>query len=429
MGPSPEPCGDECVLVVGTTGTGKSATIAKMTGQQVEVSSAAQSVTRKCEIFQDLGTPGSPVWIDTMGYDDTNRVDDEESFKEVLKFIQENHLCKVRAIVWTILPQERKDARLQRQAEFINRFREETIWENVIIIAKQPGGFSAGRGCQGAEEAAKQYRGGAGLRQSQLLGFSHLDSPGVEEEQREQLLGLQPGLRRQLLHLTDTEVRQEVGAALAEVTQPVTVVFQDCRCEACGVIGDRRLLPEFCHMSQLLRHPEPATQFHPAALTAHHPLPPESRHPGVLRLTGGPNENCETVKNVLFGLTPVMALLKDSTEGLKTGVLAGLTSLLCSRLAEPMRFRFACCGEEEVSVGCRISHPCCRQEPGARPGCLYTFPCCGGGPQAGGCIRRHLCCNKEEGVAGCREVCKKCEQPWGSPTQNCFRTAHSLVSL
>ena len=52
MGPSPEPCGDECVLVVGTTGTGKSATIAKMTGQQVEVSSAAQSVTRKCEIFQ-----------------------------------------------------------------------------------------------------------------------------------------------------------------------------------------------------------------------------------------------------------------------------------------------------------------------------------------------------------------------------------------
>ena len=108
------------------------------------------------EVTADLRSPGSPVWIDTVGYDDTNRVDDEESFKEVLKFIQENHLCKVRAIVWTILPQERKDARLQRQAEFINRFREETIWENVIIIAKQPGGFSAGRGCRGAEEAAKQ---------------------------------------------------------------------------------------------------------------------------------------------------------------------------------------------------------------------------------------------------------------------------------
>ena len=58
-------------------------------------------------------------------------------------------------------------------------------------------------------------------------------------------------------------------------------------------------------------------------------LQPNSTLP--YRLTGGPNENCETVKNVLFGLTPVMALLKDSTEGLKTGVLAGLTSLLCSR--------------------------------------------------------------------------------------------------
>ena len=110
------------------------------------------------------------------------------------------------------------------------------------------------------------------------------------------------------------------------------------------------------------------------------------------------------------------------------------------RLAEPLRFRFACCGEEEVSVGCRTSHPCCRQEPGASPGCLYTFPCCGGGPQvgshtaalsappwqAGGCIRRHLCCNKEEGVAGCRQVCKKCEQPWGSPTQDCFRYKHNI---
>ena len=51
---SPGPGGEECVLVVGTTGTGKSATIAKMTGQQVEVSSAAQSVTRKCEIFQGI---------------------------------------------------------------------------------------------------------------------------------------------------------------------------------------------------------------------------------------------------------------------------------------------------------------------------------------------------------------------------------------
>ena len=37
------------------------------------------------------------------------------------------------------MPQERMDARLQKQAEFINQFGEGLIWNNVIIVAKQPG--------------------------------------------------------------------------------------------------------------------------------------------------------------------------------------------------------------------------------------------------------------------------------------------------
>ena len=104
---------DQCILVIGTTGTGKSSTISKCTGQSVEVSDRADSVTRKCQIFADLKKSSQPVWIDTVGYDDTTRLDDEESFKRVLKFIQEENLLKIKAIIWTILPQERKDARLQ----------------------------------------------------------------------------------------------------------------------------------------------------------------------------------------------------------------------------------------------------------------------------------------------------------------------------
>ena len=104
---------DQCILVVGTTGSGKSSTISKCTGQPVEVSDQADSVTRKCQIFADLNKPSRPVWVDTVGYDDSTRLDDEESFKNVLKFIQEENLLKIKAIIWTILPQERKDARLQ----------------------------------------------------------------------------------------------------------------------------------------------------------------------------------------------------------------------------------------------------------------------------------------------------------------------------
>ena len=111
--PKPSHGTDQCILVIGTTGTGKSSTISKCTGQSVEVSDRADSLTRKCQIFADLTKPSQPVWIDTVGYDDTSRLDDEESFKNVLKFIQEENLLKIKAIIWTILPQERKDARLQ----------------------------------------------------------------------------------------------------------------------------------------------------------------------------------------------------------------------------------------------------------------------------------------------------------------------------
>jgi hypothetical protein len=38
--------------------------------------------------------------------------------------------------------QERKDARLQKQADFINQFREGDIWSNVVIVVKQPGSFN-----------------------------------------------------------------------------------------------------------------------------------------------------------------------------------------------------------------------------------------------------------------------------------------------
>ena len=110
--------------MIGTTGTGKSSTISKCTQQKsINISSQAESVTKHCEIFQDTTDETPYVWIDTVGYDDTTNIDDEQTFKNILKFIQKHDLTKVRAIIWTVLPQERKDARLQRQADFINRFR------------------------------------------------------------------------------------------------------------------------------------------------------------------------------------------------------------------------------------------------------------------------------------------------------------------
>ena len=77
---------------------------------------------------------------------------------------------------------------MQRQAEFINRFREEEIWRNVIIVAKQPGSFSLEKSCQGAEEAAKMLSGGRG-QTVQRLGFTYLDD-SIPEDFRQVLNSL-----------------------------------------------------------------------------------------------------------------------------------------------------------------------------------------------------------------------------------------------
>ena len=55
--------------------------------------------SRKCHTCQVFTDPrsgdGGAVWIDTVGYDDTGNKDDEEIFRNILKFIQSHDLTKV----------------------------------------------------------------------------------------------------------------------------------------------------------------------------------------------------------------------------------------------------------------------------------------------------------------------------------------------
>jgi len=425
----PDTKSKECILVIGTTGTGKSSTIRQVTGHTVRVSSSAESVTRQCEVFTDPRSgDGGAVWIDTVGYDDTGNKDDEEIFRNILKFIQSHDLTKVRAIVWTVLPQERRDARMQRQAEFINRFREENIWANVIIIVKQPGPgqTSLERTSQGSVEAARMFSE-QGITGDRVMGFTYLDD-SVPPDFQAVLDSLDADKRRSMLYLSSEEVNARVREAVSGIREPVKVIFEDSQCEDCGVIGDKRLLPDFCHMERIYDHPQPLKHFHPEELRSYHPLPEETHHPGVLRLTGGPHETCETVKTALLAMTPVMGLLRDTGEGLKTGLLAGAAYLTCYNLHTPMRFTFGCCGGDEASGGCRVSHQCCRRQPGSQ-GCLHSYPCCAGGPQAGGCTRRYHCCGRGEGALGCSQICKKCGAEWGSSANGCFKKNHNLTTI
>jgi hypothetical protein len=52
----------------------------------------------------------------------------------------------------------------------------------------------------------------------------------------------------------------------------MAVIFVDSECSACGVVGDRRLLPDYCHMEEQLAHTGSLRHLHPSPVHAYHPL-------------------------------------------------------------------------------------------------------------------------------------------------------------
>jgi len=78
-----------CIICVGSTGTGKSSTVGKSTGVQTRAGSGTERVTMHCEIHRSLTDDQEPVWVDTVGWDDAE-CEDEETFKDILRFINKS---------------------------------------------------------------------------------------------------------------------------------------------------------------------------------------------------------------------------------------------------------------------------------------------------------------------------------------------------
>ena len=120
--------------------------------------------------------------------------------------------------------QERKDARLQRQAEFINLFKEGEVWGNVIILAKQPGGYNVDRACQGALEAARAHA--CENSRIRTVGFTYMDS-SIPSSVEQTLKNLDPEDRQRLLLVSDDDVHQilkrEVCRSTSECELPTLV--------------------------------------------------------------------------------------------------------------------------------------------------------------------------------------------------------------
>ena len=374
-----------CILCLGTTGSGKSSTINRFTFQRAKSSAGFERQTQQCEIFR-TSDPNDPSWIDTVGWEDKS-YEDDRSFQEILLFLKNNGQERIKAVIWNVIPNVRLDAVLKKQAGFIDSLKPQEIWRNVIIICKQS--MKPERDGQGAIKAAEEFFKDEEFR-PQIIGYRFFSD--LDEDQQD-LMEEDEQLRKAFNVKTNDEVRTILAVTLDKLGSAIDLEFQDCRCLDCGEVGDPRLLPLYCHME--MHH------VHPQSVHIIHPLGVESYHESNVQIV----EHDGQLIRPWYGR-------------------------LCMKSA--IKKRYSCCGKTYGKVGCCIKWACCKKEVLDYPsdtGCRKRYGCCLVDPDLAGdgCEPRYLCCGKRSHEPGCVEKCKKCNRPWGSSANGCYKKPHNVT--
>ena len=326
-----------------------------------------------------------PIWIDTVGWED-NTYEDDQSFQEILNFIKDNGIVRIKAVIWNVIPNVRLDSVLSKQARLIDMFMPGEIWNNVIIVCKQS--MKPNRDGNGAKKAAEQFCQGVS---PQVIGYRFLSD--LDEEQFCKMKD-DVDMRMAFNVKTDDEVRELLSVALSKCGDPLSLVFRDCRCMDCGAEGDPRLMPLFCHME--------SHHVHPSSVRVVHPKPIESFHPNDVQIA----EHDGVLRRPWYG----HACLKRR-----------------------VRKRYTCCQKKHGKPGCQVKWACCRRSVEEEDnGCRRRFGCCLEDPDisiSNGCEARFICCGRKTEYQGCVELCKKCDKPWGTPAENCFKKQHNVVDV
>merc|ERR1712048_564888 len=156
----------------------------------------------------------------------------------------------VKCVVWCVKPGCRRDAVLQEQANYIHRFITDEekaggkIWSNVPIVCKGKDNDKLAVDVRGATSAARKIYTDAKPRTIRYGLASERDIKETSESYRKECSR----------KLTPEEIRSELEEEFSQLPPPVTVVFGNKRCRACGQTGDPRLMEDKCHRNKIRDH-------------------------------------------------------------------------------------------------------------------------------------------------------------------------------
>ena len=186
---------------------------------------------------------------------------------------------------------------------------------------------------QGALNAGYAYNP---LSKMQVVGYRFLDDSSLKGEQKARLAA-DPDLRKDMNILDDSDVRSQICLKLQDIPCDIQIIFNQYQCQACGVEGDKRLLPVHCHMEKEAKHL--------GHFVKKHTKEPERYHPSKGHIFEHPEELYSPALNGCF----------------------------CTK-QRPKKYK--CCKKEQGEEGCVEEWACCKKVLKIE-GCQMRFKCCG----------------------------------------------------
>ncbi|CAG8705021.1 3726_t:CDS:1, partial [Racocetra persica] len=420
------------ILAIGETGTGKSTFGLKVFDVPAIPGSGISSVTRISGIYENQLF----IYIDTPGFSDTEGMDDDEVFSDILSLMQEystNNKFKIDVILWFCFESRRCNQQLQRGAKFIQKLsdysdlvnKDLNIWKNVLIVIQ---GSALDEATVEGPQAAARLAWESYAKEKNLLfnddfkvryfpcfvyDFQDVPSPYYKN--------MSPTQRQDLNVYSKSEIMRKMQQLVSEISlnfNGFNICFVRAQCSRCDQKGDPRLFKNRCHFD--LRHKLSTKLVHTNVVEGYHTGPVICVHSdkfhqdqtkvNVSMATGG------AIGGAIGGAVGSILALAGQKNAASSGVIGSMTGIVgatTGKIVGELITAYECseCGQNWTKPGCiRKCGNCDKLWDSSTNNCGKRYSCCKKSEDDFGCTSITYCesdnCNTN--LPGC--ICISCNQ-------------------
>ncbi|CAG8454278.1 1392_t:CDS:1, partial [Dentiscutata erythropus] len=421
------------ILAIGETGTGKSTFGLKVFNVDTVPGSGISSVTRISEIFENLFFR----YIDTPGFSDSEGLDDDEVFIDMLSLIQENSVnnkFKIDLILWFCFESRRCNQQLQRGAKFIQKLSDYSdllnnedlnIWNNVLIIIQ---GQALDDATVEGPQAAARLAWLSFIKEKNILfniddfklryfpcfvyNFQDIPSPYMNMSQSQ---------RQSLNVYSNSEIISKMQQLVSEISSKFNgfnVCFKSAKCSRCDQKGDPRLFKNKCHfdfkhnLSTKLVHSNVIEGYHIGPIVCVHSdkFHQDQTKVNVSMATGG------AIGGAIGGTVGSILALAGQKNAASSGVIGSMTGIVgatAGKIVGELITAYECseCGSNWTKPGCiKKCSNCDKLWDSYANNCGKRYSCCKKSDDDSGCTLISYCVsdNCNTNLSGC--ICIVCNQ-------------------